>query len=97
MAFDDLALFIMIVSVFVTLLSCFIGCWFRIKTIENNDLHALEGKIHAVEKRIMIRLETVSEETNNRLDDLNNKLADARERLKKLEGDIIWLKNNRKK
>ncbi len=97
MLFDTFTLFFMIISVFVALLSCFLGCWFRIKTIENNDLHALEGKIHAVEKRVTNRFETVAEEINNRLDDLNNKVADARERLKKLEGDVIWLKNNKSK
>lgn len=88
----DVEIILLLLAVILAAFSCYTASWFNIQKLKSNDLHNLEQKISSSETRVTERLETVAEEINCKLKNMDGKLSDARERLKKVEGDVTWLK-----
>lgn len=88
----DVEIILLFLTVLIAAFSCYAASWFNLQTLKANDLHNLELKISASEKRVTDRLETVADEIIVNINNIEKQLSDARERLKKLEGDVTWLK-----
>lgn len=88
----DVEIALLLLTVIIAAFGCYAASWFNIQKLKANDLHNLEQKISASEGRVTERLEIVAEEINCKLKTMDGKLSDARERLKKVEGDVTWLK-----
>lgn len=88
----DVEIVLLFLAVVIAAFSCYAATWLNIQKLKANDLHDLEKKIHAAEKRVTSRFEIVADEINDKMDTMDGKVSDARERLKKVEGDVIWLK-----
>jgi len=92
----DVETILLLLAVLIAAFSCYAVSWFNLQKLKANDLHILEKKIQLSEKRVTDRLEIVADEINDKIGSMDGKVSDARERLKKVEGDVTWLKNGRR-